>query len=57
MLLGALYALFAMGQSLVFGVMRLTNTAHGDFIVLLVFVLFALDELGACAACGPPCRS
>jgi branched-chain amino acid transport system permease protein len=41
-LLGALYGLFAMGQSLVFGVMRLTNTAHGDFIVLLVFVLFAL---------------
>jgi branched-chain amino acid transport system permease protein len=43
-LLGALYGLFAMGQSLVFGVMRLTNTAHGDFIVLLVFVLFALTE-------------
>jgi len=45
MLLGALYALFAMGQSLVFGVMRLTNTAHGDFIVLLVFVLFVLTNL------------
>ena len=44
-LLGALYGLFAMGQSLVFGVMRLTNTAHGDFIVLLVFVLFALTSL------------
>ena len=27
-----------------FGVMRLTNTAHGDFIVLLVFVLFALTN-------------
>jgi branched-chain amino acid transport system permease protein len=44
-LLGALYGLFAMGQSLVFGVMRLTNTAHGDFIVMLVFVLFALTSL------------
>ncbi|MBP0638713.1 branched-chain amino acid ABC transporter permease [Cupriavidus sp. AcVe19-6a] len=44
-LLGALYALFAMGQSLVFGVMRLTNIAHGDFIVLLVFVLFALTAM------------
>ncbi len=43
-LLGALYGLFAMGQSLVFGVMRLTNTAHGDFIVLLAFVLFALTN-------------
>lgn len=44
-LLGALYALFAMGQSLVFGVMRLTNIAHGDFIVLLVFLLFALTAM------------
>jgi len=44
-LLGALYGLFAMGQSLVFGVMRLTNTAHGDFIVLLVFVLFSLTSV------------
>jgi len=44
-LLGALYALFAMGQSLVFGVMRLTNIAHGDFIVLLAFLLFALTAI------------
>jgi branched-chain amino acid transport system permease protein len=36
-LLGGLYALFALGQSLLFGVMRLTNTAHGDFIVLAAF--------------------
>ncbi len=56
-LLGALYALFAMGQSLVFGVMRLTNTAHGDFIVLLVFVLFALTNCAHLPLAGPPCRS
>lgn len=36
-LLGGLYALFALGQSLMFGVMRLTNTAHGDFITLAAF--------------------
>jgi branched-chain amino acid transport system permease protein len=36
-MLGGLYALFALGQSLIFGVMRLTNTAHGDFIVLAAF--------------------
>jgi branched-chain amino acid transport system permease protein len=41
-LLGGLYALFAMGQSLIFGVMRLTNTAHGDFIVLAAFGAFSL---------------
>ena len=29
-MLGGLYALFATGLSLVFGVMRLVNLAHGD---------------------------
>jgi branched-chain amino acid transport system permease protein len=42
-LLGGLYALFAMGQSLIFGVMRLTNTAHGDFIILAAFGVFSLS--------------
>lgn len=42
MMLGGLYALFAMGQSLMFGVMRLTNTAHGDFTILIAFAGFAL---------------
>jgi branched-subunit amino acid ABC-type transport system permease component len=41
-LLGGLYALFAMGQALIFGVMRLTNTAHGDFIILAAFAGFSL---------------
>ena len=30
-LLGGLYALFAAGLALVFGVMKLVNLAHGDF--------------------------
>ena len=42
LMLGGLYALFALGQALIFGVMRLTNTAHGDFIVLGAFMAFAL---------------
>lgn len=41
LLLGALYALFALGLSLMFGVMRLTNTAHGDFIILAAFATIA----------------
>lgn len=41
-LLGGLYAMFAMGQSLIFGVMRLTNVAHGDFIILAAFAAFSL---------------
>jgi branched-chain amino acid transport system permease protein len=46
LLLGGLYALFAQGQSLIFGVMRLTNTAHGDFIILGAFATISLVLLG-----------
>lgn len=38
LMLGGLYALFAAGLALVFGVMRIVNLAHGDFIVLAGFV-------------------
>jgi branched-chain amino acid transport system permease protein len=41
-LLGSLYALFALGLSLMFGVMRLTNVAHGDFVVLGAFAAIAI---------------
>ena len=37
-LLGGLYALFAAGLSLIFGVMRLVNIAHGDMIVLAAYL-------------------
>jgi branched-chain amino acid transport system permease protein len=47
LLLGGLYALFALGLSLMFGVMRLTNTAQGDFIVLAAFAAIALAPLVA----------
>ena len=42
LLLGGLYALFALGQSLMFGVMRQTNTAQGDFIILGGFFAISL---------------
>ncbi|MEM8654132.1 MAG: branched-chain amino acid ABC transporter permease [Pseudomonadota bacterium] len=45
LLLGGVYALFAIGLSLVFGVMRLVNIAHGDMIVLAGFVSFAVVEV------------
>jgi len=44
-LLGAIYALFAAGLSLVFGVMRLVNVAHGDFIVLAAFLALWLQRV------------
>jgi len=41
-LLGGLYALFGAGLSLIFGVMRLVNIAHGDLIVLSAFIALVL---------------
>jgi branched-chain amino acid transport system permease protein len=43
-LLGGLYALFAAGLSLIFGVMRLVNLAHGDLIVLAAFVILVVAD-------------
>ncbi len=46
-LMGGLYALFAVGLSLIFGIMRIVNIAHGDLIVLAAFVaLVAVRGLG-----------
>ena len=42
MLLGGLYALFAAGLSLVFGIMRLVNLAHGDLIILGAYLILTL---------------
>jgi branched-chain amino acid transport system permease protein len=38
LLLGGVYALFACGLSLVFGVLRIVNLAHGDLVVLAAFL-------------------
>lgn len=58
-LLGGLYALFAAGLSLVFGIMRLVNLAHGDLIVLAAYaILVFVSVLGmhpfAAAALAAP---
>lgn len=44
-LLGGLYALFAAGLSLVFGIMRLVNLAHGDLIVCAAYLILLLVTL------------
>jgi branched-chain amino acid transport system permease protein len=43
-LLGGLYALFATGLALVFGVMRMVNLAHGDLGILAAFVALFLFQ-------------
>ena len=46
-LLGGVYALAASGLTLIFGVMRVINIAHGAFLVLGAFVTYTLwDALG-----------
>ena len=43
-LLGGLYALFAAGLSLIFGVMRLVNIAHGDLVVLAAYIALVIVQ-------------
>jgi len=45
-LIGGLYALFAAGLSLIFGVMRLVNIAHGDLIIAAAYLLTAVVLAG-----------
>ena len=42
LLLGGLYALFACGLSLMFGVMRIINLAHGDIAIMGAFLTFQI---------------
>ena len=43
-LVGGLYALFATGLSLMFGVMKVVNLAHGDFAVLAAYLAIGVID-------------
>src|SRR5215471_16535824 len=43
-LIGGLYAMFAAGLSLIFGIMRLVNIAHGDLIVLAAYLSLLVTQ-------------
>jgi branched-chain amino acid transport system permease protein len=59
LLMGGLYALIAMGMSLQYGVARVFNIAHGEFIMLgamstwTLFTVFHISPLVSVAICGP----
>src|SRR6266852_4844756 len=41
-LLGGVYALLALGLSLIFGIMRLVNLAHGDLTLLAAYLVLSV---------------
>jgi branched-chain amino acid transport system permease protein len=41
-MLGGLYALIALGLSMIFGVMKLINLAHGDLVILASYLAYAI---------------
>jgi len=45
LLLGAVYALFSSGLTLVWGMMNIVNFAHGDFVMLGMYVAFVIFSL------------
>ena len=48
LLMGAVYALFSSGLTLIWGMMNVVNFAHGDFVMLGMYVaFFAFALLGA----------
>jgi branched-chain amino acid transport system permease protein len=44
-LLGAVYALFASGLTLIWGMMNVINFAHGDFVMIAMYVAFLIWKL------------
>jgi branched-chain amino acid transport system permease protein len=55
LMLGAIYALFSSGLTLVWGMMNIVNFAHGDFVMLGMYVAFVVYTLlGAGPVLGAP---
>jgi branched-chain amino acid transport system permease protein len=54
LLIGLIYALVAIGLTLIFGVMDIVNFSHGEFLMFgmyssfWLFALFALDPISPC---------
>ena len=57
LLLGAVYALFSSGLTLVWGMMNIVNFAHGDFVMLGMYVAFVVYTLFGARPAGSARRS
>jgi branched-chain amino acid transport system permease protein len=54
LLLAGVYGVAAMGLNLIFGVLRVANIAHGDFMMLGAFIVYSLSTLGLTPLIGIP---
>src|SRR5262245_32524677 len=54
LLLGAVYALFASGLTLIWGMMNFINFAHGEFVMLAMYVALVVTWLGVGPAAFVP---
>jgi branched-chain amino acid transport system permease protein len=59
LLMGGIYALIAVGFSLQYGVARVLNVSHGEFMMLgafitwMLYTVFGINPLVSLAICGP----
>lgn len=44
-LMGAMYALIALGLALVFGTMKVINLAHGELVLLAAYIAFTMESM------------
>jgi len=54
LLLAGIYGVAAIGLNLIFGVLRVANIAHGDFMMLGAFIVYSLSTLGVHPLIGIP---
>ena len=53
-MMGCIYALIALGLSIIFGVMNIVNFAHGDFVMLSMYFSFWVGSLWSIDAVATP---
>jgi len=53
-MMGCIYALIALGLSIIFGVMNIVNFAHGDFVMLSMYFTFWVGTLFSIDAVATP---